>query len=99
MIKKFKLAGKEYRIKEGDDKLSNCLGMARSPVGEILIAKKWDGDIVPDDSKAQTVCHEIVHCILDEMGIRKQENEQVCIDERFVQMFGVYLYEVWTTAK
>lgn len=93
MIKSWKMAGKNYRVRYAKDEFGNNLGQSRSPIGEVLLAKHWDGKELPDDSIEQTFFHELVHCILDEAGTRGEH------DESFVQSFAVLLYEFFKTAK
>lgn len=49
---------------------------------------------VSDAEKQQTFCHELVHCILNRMGEHDLND-----NEKFVEVFGSLLHQVWTTIK
>lgn len=93
MVKSFSLGAKKYRVKRVSDR-GTVLGTAYSPLGLITIQTKFDGKDIPEDSIEQTFFHELVHCILDDIGEPgKSQNEQ------FVQAFSVLLHQFYKTAK
>lgn len=93
MIKSFKLAGKTYRVKLFSHDSDN-LGVTRSPLGEVEIQTVWKGKKVPEDSQEQTFYHELVHCILDDIG-----HADLSEDEVLVQNFGKLLHQFMQTKK
>lgn len=93
MIKSFQLAGKKYKVKLSSHDSDN-LGTTRSPLGEIEIQTIWKGKKVPEDSQEQTFYHELVHCILDDIG-----QVELSCDEVFVQNFGKLLHQFILTKK
>lgn len=92
-MKKFKLGNKTYSIKYVD-KLDELLGQANSATCKIEIAKNYNGDKLPQDSIDQTVYHEVVHCILDEMA-----EHELSENETFVQTFSLLLHQFINTVK
>ena len=87
MIKSFKIGGKEFKVVQQDHDSSN-LGKSQSPIGEIHVQSKWEGKEVPADSMEQTMYHEVVHCILTEIG-----RDDLSSDECFVQSFSLLLHQ------
>lgn len=47
---------------------------------------------IGDQRQQQIFCHELVHAILHSMG-----EEKLCSNEKFVDVFGSLLHQVWTT--
>ena len=93
MFKSFKLAGKTYKVKTaGHD--SDNLGLAKTPLCEIWVQTVWAGKPVPEVSQEQTACHEVVHCILDEIG-----RADLNADESFVQSFAALMHQFIKTKK
>jgi hypothetical protein len=93
MIKSFKLGGKTFKVKEVDHDTEN-LGRSNSPLLEIQIQRIWNGKEIPNSSKEQTLIHEVVHCILDELG-----HLDLNRDEVFVQSFSSMLYQFMQSSK
>jgi hypothetical protein len=93
VIKTFKLAGKTYKVKRLAHDSEN-LGLTKSPLGIIQVQTKWGGVDVPEDSQEQTLYHELVHCILDDIG-----QSDLSRDETFVSAFSVLLHQFVKTAK
>ena len=81
-MKEFKLAGKTVNIEEVEtiDHEPNLLGQCSLVTLKIQLANKWKGEDVPQDSKDQTLWHEITHLILDDMC-----KHELSADEEFVQ--------------
>ena len=47
----------------------------------------------PAQFQQQVFCHELVHAILEKMG-----EEELCGNEKFVDVFGSLLHQVWASA-
>ena len=67
---------------------NTCLGIVHNPIGLIQLAKIYKGKEIPKDSMEQTLYHEVVHAILDELGYSKLSR-----DETFVQGFSLLLHQ------
>jgi len=93
MITEFMLAAKPYKV-EYTEHDSDNLGIAKNPLLKIQIQTKWSGQSVPEMSQEQTLYHEVVHCILDEIG-RSDLNS----DEGFVQSFSSMMHQFVKTKK
>lgn len=95
-MKEFKLAGKTVTIDEVDtiDHETTVLGQCSLALLKVELANKWKGEIIPNESKEQTLWHEIVHLILDDM-LKYELSE----NEEFVQNFSNLLYQVIKTLK
>lgn len=91
MVKSFKIGGKIFSISEVDHD-SGDLGRADCPLNKIQIQRRWEGKEVPASTLEQTVYHEVVHCILNEMG-----RNDLSSDETFVQTFSLLLHQFETT--
>lgn len=91
MVKSFKIGGKTFSISEVDHD-NQELGRADSPLNRIQIQRKWEGKDVPMSTLEQTVYHEVVHCLLNEMG-----RNDLSSDETFVQTFSLLLHQFETT--
>jgi len=87
MITGFMLAAKPYEV-EYTEHDSDNLGQAKNPLLKVQIQTKWAGKEVPEISQEQTLYHEVVHCILDEIG-RSGLNS----DEEFVQSFSNLMHQ------
>lgn len=93
LYKSFKIGSKKYTIKyRKQNPLDGNLGMCYTPTGEIIIQSKWNNMEIPDDSMEQTLFHEIVHAIMNEIGVDDH-------DEAFVQSFAVMMHQVFRTLK
>ena len=93
MIKSFALGAKKYRVVKKNHNSTN-LGRALSPLGKIEIQTLYDGEEIPDDSQMQTLVHEVVHCIFDDVG-RVDLNS----DEGLVQSVALLFHQFMETAK
>lgn len=93
MIKTFYLGAQKFTVKVVSDNGSN-LGRAYTPLGLIEVQKNWEGRKIPVDSQKQTLCHEVVHVMLDTIG-RNELSE----DEVFVQSLGCLLHQFIETKK
>jgi len=93
MIKSFQLAGKKYRVKHGTTD-TDCVGMCNVSLCEIVIRDMFDGKKIPEDSKEQTLYHEVVHAIFQEIG-----RDDLYKDETLVQSFSLLLHQFAKTAK
>jgi hypothetical protein len=93
MIKSFQLGGKKYKVIEVDHD-SGDLGKCHAPLGRIEVQKKWQGRVVPTDSKDQTVIHEMVHCLFYDIGRGDLAN-----DETLVQSVALAFHQFMTTAE
>ena len=92
-IKSFKMGARTYRVKYvAHDR--ETLGIARTPIGTIEIQTVWDGKPVPADAQAETLWHEVVHCVLDQIG-RTDLNS----DESLVQSVAAMMYQFSRTAR
>lgn len=95
MIKGFTIGGKRYTVKVLDNIEDNCcLGIVHAPVARIELARLYDGEEIAEDIMEQTLYHEVVHAILDELGYDKLSS-----DEKFVQSFSLLLHQFETTKK
>lgn len=100
MIKSFQIGAKTYTVElekneqRYKDKKDDLLGRAMSPLGKIVVWNEWDGGKMPNDQIEQTIFHEMVHTILNEMN-RFNLSE----DEEFVQTFSLLLHQAIRTAK
>lgn len=95
MIEQFKIGGKTYSVKQVKSlNGENGLGQTESPLLKIKIAKEWQNKKVPEESKEQTLIHEVVHAVLDEL-----QQYDLSQDECFVQSFSLLLNEFLTTRK
>lgn len=93
MIKSFELGAKTFKVKRVVHDSDN-LGRSKAPLCEIEVQTKWRGCPVPEQSQEQTLMHEIVHCILEEIGREDLNN-----DETFVQSFSMLMYQLIETKK
>jgi hypothetical protein len=100
MIKSFQIGAKTYTVEleknaqRYKDKKNDLVGRAMSPLGKIVVWDEWDGEKIPDDQIEQTIFHEMVHTILNEMNrFELSENEE------FVQTFSLLLHQAIRTAK
>ena len=87
MFKRFNLAGKQYTVKLVKYDTDN-LGLARSAVGEIEVQTHWLGREIPEEMQVQTAYHEVVHCILEDIGRNDLSN-----DETLVQTLSALMYQ------
>ena len=93
MLKTFQLGAKNYKVKQIEHDTYN-LGRSFVPLCLIQIQNLWEGKEVPEISKEQTLFHEVVHCILGEMG-----RNDLSDDENFVQSFAVLMHQFFRTMK
>jgi len=84
MIKSFKIGAKEFTVALTQDALGEYTGICKS---DELLIKISEG--YPDKVQEQALWHEIVHCILFELGETELDE-----NERFVQSFSLLLHQV-----
>lgn len=94
MIKEFKLGALDYRVELVDNIDDNGLGRAYSPLGLIKLANRWQGKTILETCKEQTLYHEVVHAMLDELGYHELSS-----DETFVQSFSLLMHQFDKTKK
>jgi len=92
MIKRFQLGGKKYKVNLVSHDTSN-LGRSLSPLGIVEIQTLWDGKPVPEDAMEITLYHEVVHCILDELGRGDLQ------DEGLVQQLALLFHQFIKTQR
>jgi len=93
MIKSFCLGSKKYKV-ERHSHDSGSLGICFSPLCLIKIQMVFDGKPIPEESQEQTLFHEVVHAILDEIGERDMSS-----NEKFVQSFSLLMRQFFKTLK
>jgi len=93
VIKSFQLAARKYKVNYAKDD-SNNLGLSKSPLCEVTVQTIFAGREVPEISQEQTLYHEVVHCILDEIG-----RNDLSDDETFVQSFAGMMHQFAKTKK
>ena len=93
MIKQFTLGAQKYKVKEVDQ-LGDLLGYSNSATGSIAVASTFKGENIPEVKKEQTLYHEVVHAILDELGMH-----ELSANEEFVQGFSLLLHQFEKTKK
>jgi hypothetical protein len=93
MIKTFQLAGKKYKVKYVAHDTAD-LGQAKSPLCLIQIQKVYDGRPIPEISQEQTLIHEVVHCIFEELG-----RNDLSSDEPLVQSLSILIHQFMQSAK
>ena len=94
MIKEFKLGGRQYTVKLEEDIDDNGLGRCYAPLGLIKISKTCNGKSLPEDSMEQTLYHEVLHAMLDELGYSDLSG-----DETFVQGLALMMHQFETSKK
>ena len=92
MIKSFKLGGLKYTVEQVSTIDDSCLGVYYSASKHIKVTTQLNGRIIPEDAQEQTLYHEVVHAILDELG-RADLSE----DENFVQSFSLMIHQFETS--
>lgn len=88
-MRSIKICGVDYIIEETEDKFTanaNHFGEIDYAKTKIFINKDMS-----DGSKAETLCHEIVHGILFHTGMYEANK-----DEQFVQAMGNAIYQTFT---
>ena len=91
----FSLGAIEYvikEVKELDD--GYTLGYCSVGIKEIKIADEYNRKKTTEFGKEQTLYHELVHVILDELG-----RHELSRDEKFVQSFSILLHQFEKTKK
>lgn len=94
MIKSFSIGGIKYTVEEVDNIEGRTLGVCYLADKKILIAKTSYGRQVTTEGKEQTLIHEVVHTILDELGYTELSE-----DEKFVQSFSLLLHQFYLSKK
>lgn len=90
----FTLGAKAYRVVEQNSLDDTGLGRSFCCLGIIKLARKWQGFNIPQDSKDQTMYHEITHAILDDIG-----RPDLSKDENFVNAFSTLLHQFEVTKR
>ena len=80
---KVNICGIPHTVKECEDKFDASYGQINHKKCEILIDKDMS-----EESKAETICHEMVHGIFVHLGYADYAN-----DEQFVQALGNAIYQ------
>lgn len=93
--KSFQLAGQTINIEFSKTlvRVDDADGQFYPMLNKIAIQEQVDGCPRTDDQLGHTFCHELTHAILDTMGEKKLFD-----DEKFVDLFGHLLYQVFKTA-
>jgi hypothetical protein len=87
VIKSFQLAGREYVVR----KLKNdpeSLGQCNTALGIIEVSDNWCGVRIPNISQEQTLYHEVMHAIFDEIG-----RLDLSQDETLVQSVSILVHQ------
>ena len=87
MLKKIKIGGMEYQVKEvkfGESNGDVTLGECYFETADILINEN-----LSDNRKEQTLFHEMVHAMLFEAGSIEYDNEEL------VNQLGLIMYQVF----
>lgn len=92
MITKFQLAAKNFKVEYVEDPESDWLGRAYSDRCLIRVVKEINGKGIDLINMEQTLLHEVVHCILDQLGYHELSN-----DETLVQSFSLLLHQFLKT--
>lgn len=92
MIKSFYIGGIKYTVEEVDNIEGRVLGQCYLADKKIFIAKSSYGREVTDEGKEQTLIHEVIHAILDELGYTDLSG-----DEKFVQSFSLLLHQFYVS--
>ena len=74
---------KHYSV--GEDELLG--GLCHSLMGRILINKE-----IPVQARQQTFWHEVVHAILDELGLDKLNEDEGVVEALGKQLYGFFKY-------
>jgi hypothetical protein len=90
----FKLGGLTFNVVFIESIDDVGLGRTKNCLGKIIIATKWYGFSIPDDSQERTFYHELVHSILEEIGYK-----ELTTNEQFVDAFSALLYQFEMTKK
>ena len=80
---KVNICGLTHAVKECEDNFDASYGQINYKKCEILIDKNMS-----EESKVETICHEMVHGILVHLGYTDYAN-----DEQFVQALGNAIYQ------
>lgn len=93
MMKSFMLGGMKYRIDYEKALDGDTVGTANTTLKAIKVRTRYQEDDIPLKSQEQTLCHELVHCILEEIGHTALSENEV-----FVQAFALMMHQVYATA-
>jgi len=88
MISKFKIGGIKYSVKQVQAIEEGALGTCCSIHKEIQIRTMHQNKAIPIPSQEQTLYHEVLHAILDELGYN-----DLSADEKLVQSVSFLLYQ------
>jgi len=71
--RKIKIFEQTYLIKFNNDicEIKNAIGVIRTNQQEIILANKYDNGEMPQQRVFRTLCHEIAHAMLWEIGEEK----------------------------
>lgn len=70
-----KVGSQRIKVLMIDSLPGDNLGMAKQGVGKIEVSKTCRGEVVPEDSLADTFLHEIIHVVSGTYGIGLKENQ------------------------
>lgn len=98
--KEFYLLGQKIKVVQKPllivDK--NLVGQSHYGINEIhLQTKEKNNCILTEEKQGQVFYHELVHQIIDKMGLAMKEN--IVLDEKFVDLFGGLLHQFEITKK
>ena len=94
MIKGFQLGAIKYSVEEAESIDDKGLGRAYTAQKKVIISKTHNNADLPKEARDQVLYHEVVHCILEELG-----REDLSGDENFVQSFSLLLHQFEATKK
>lgn len=94
--KSFQLFAHTFKVKESNDLVQRegAVGIYRHAKQEITIQRNIDGTNLTETRIEQTYFHELTHAILGEIG-----EEELCQNEKFVDLFSQGLHQALSTAK
>ena len=92
----FQVFGHEFKVIFTDSLVQDdeAVGMYRHNKHLITIQNNSNGAGMMESRQEQTFYHELVHCILDQMG-----EEKLYHNEKFVDLFSQCLHQMLKTAK
>ena len=87
-VKEFKLGEKTYKVEYVESIDDTGLGRSTACIGNIKIAKKFYGNEIPEDSMEQTLWHEVLHVVFDELGMYDHSK-----NEQLLQSLAILLHQ------
>ena len=90
----FNIAGMKVTVNHQSEQTGNTkFGIFNNVKNEITLFGKMDNTVINHGQRVQTFWHEVVHCILDNMG-----EIELSGNEKFVCTFSSFLNEVMQSA-